>query len=212
MKNTIKNLTVKEIIENTKSQLEQSIETIKNLHELINEPIGTADYVTETDMLIYDMEQSIERLSTININKLTRTNYNYTIPLIKIKTKFGDIYIEKLFDEREEVDRIKIYDSNKNYMDYFDLEHLQNCANEMHCSLKEEYNTRIHNFINASTIHDLALLIYSYEDFEIVKGNNWTKGAECLGLDLNNMSQAAYDFFNNEYVNRIGDYYVILSD
>ena len=275
MKNTIKNLTVKEIIENVQSELNQAIETIKELQVQIGTPIGEGESITETEMLVYDMEQSIERLENVeytiicaimagvyagnieadgkglfdsigadtikhcyeylhlaeqydlpwnedneiatdcvhnDISDLMWMNYADNMPLKEIKTKWGSIYIEELFSKREEEERIKIYDSNKNYMDYFDVEHLQNCADELHYSLKEEYNTRIHNFINASTIHDLALLIYSYEDFEIVKGNNWTKGAECLGLDLNNISQAAYDFFNNDYVNRIGDYYVILSD
>ena len=211
-KNTVKNLTVKEIIENVQSELNQAIEVIKELQAQVGTPIGEAEAVTETEMLVYDMEQSIENLEYINTNKTHLTNYQYNVSLTKIKTKFGCIFIEKLFDKREEEERIKIYDSNKNYMDYFDLQHLQNCAEEMQYSLKDEYNSRIKNFVNATSIQDLALLIYSYEDFEIVKGNNWTKGAKRLGLDLTNITQAAHDFFNNDYVNRIGDYYVILSD
>ena len=43
----------------------------------------------------------------------------------EIKTKFGTIYIEEWeFDrhkpwQREEEDRIKIFDSNENYLDHF---------------------------------------------------------------------------------------------
>ena len=272
-KETVKNLSVKEIIENVQAELTQAIETIKNLHELINEPIGTAEYVTETDMLIYDMEQSIERLSSIeytiitaimagvyagniesmgkgfiddfgadsithcyeylelaeqydspwnNNNKIAADcvhndisdlmwfKYAENMELKEIKTKFGSIYIEELCSKRKEEDRIKIFDSNKNYMDYFDVEHLQNCANEMGHSLKYEYNTRIRNFIKAETIKDLTLLVYSYEDFKIV--TNWKEGAKLLEIDLSDNVKAEKEFFDNEYVNQIGDYYVILSD
>lgn len=273
MKNTVKNLSVKEIIENTKTQLEQSIETIKNLHELINEPIGTADYVTETDMLIYDMEQSIERLSSIentivcaimagvyagnieatakgflvdfgadsithcyeyldlaeqyelpwdenneiatdcvhnDICDLMWSKYANNVELTEIKTKWGSIYIEELNSKREEEERIKIYDSNKNYMDYFDVEHLQNCADEMGHSLKWEYGTRINNFMEANYIEDLAQLIYSDLHASFIT-KNWLEGAEYL--KINNISICNLsEFKENEYVNQIGDYYIILSD
>ena len=273
MKNTVKNLSVKEIIENTKAQLEQSIETIKNLHELINEPIGTADYVTETDMLIYDMEQSIERLSSIentiicaimagvyagnieaaakgflvdfgadsithcyeyldlaeqyelpwdenneiatdcvhnDICDLMWSKYADRIPYREIKTKWGSIYIEELFSKRGEEERIKIYDSNKKYMDYFDVEHLQNCADEMGHSLRYEYHTRIRNFTEANYIKDLANLIYTDLHASYIT-NNWLEGADYL--KINNISICNLtEFKENEYVNQIGDYYVILSD
>ena len=61
----MKNLTVKEIIENVQSELNQAIEVIKQLQSQVGTPIGEAEAVTETEMLVYDMEQSIERLSEI---------------------------------------------------------------------------------------------------------------------------------------------------
>lgn len=59
------NLTVKEIIENTQSELNQAIEVIKKLQAQVGTPIGEAEAVTETEMLVYDMEQSVERLSEV---------------------------------------------------------------------------------------------------------------------------------------------------
>ena len=272
MKNTIKNLTVKEIIENVQSELNQAIETIKELQAQVGTPIGEGESVTETEMLVYDMEQSIERLSNVeytiicaimagvyagnieadgkglfdgigadtikhcyeylhlaeqydlpwnedneiatdcvhnDISDLMWMNYADNMPLKEIKTKWGSIYIEELFSKREEEERIKIYDSNKKYMDYFDVEHLQNCADEMKHSLRWEYCTRIQNLIETEYIEDLAQLIYSDLHASFTT-KNWKKGAEFLKINISHCTLT--EFKENEYVNQIGDYYVILSD
>lgn len=271
MKNTVNNLTVKEIVKNVQSELSQAIETIKELQAQVGTPIGEAESVTETEMLIYDMEQSIERLTNVeytiicaimagvyagniesegkgfiddfgadsithcyeylnlaeqyelpwdehneiatdcvhnDICDLIWTKYADNVNYLNVHTKFGSIYIEELCSKREEEDRIKIFDSNKNYMDYFDIENLQLCANEMKHSLKYEYNLRIKNFLEAETINDLTSLIYSYNDFKIT--DNWKEGIEFLGLDASNCTLS--ELRTNEYVNQIGDYYIILSD
>lgn len=39
-----------------------------------------------------------------------------------IETKLGAIYIEELNSEREDVDRIKMFDSGKRYLDYISTE------------------------------------------------------------------------------------------
>ena len=272
MKNTVKNLSVKEIIENAQSELTQAIETIKELQAQVGTPIGEAESVTETEMLVYDMEQSIERLTNVeytiicaimagvyagniesegkgffndfgadsithcyeylnlaeqyelpwdehneiatdcvhnDISDLMWSNYADRIPLRRIQTNFGTIFIEELYSKRGEEERIKIFDSNEKYMDYFDVEHLQNCADEMKYSLKWEYNTRIQNFIKAEYIEDLAQLIYSTMHASFIT-KNWKEGAEFLGIDYNHCNLS--EFKNNEYVNQIGDYYIILSD
>jgi hypothetical protein len=273
-KNTIKNLTVKEIVENVQSELIQAIETIKELQAQVGTPIGEAEAVTETEMLVYDMEQSIERLGNVeytiifaimagvyagnieakgegmfdgigadtikhcyeylhlaeqydipwnedneiatdcvhnDICDLMWMKYADDIPLKEIKTKWGSIYIEELFSKREEEERIKIYDSNKKYMDYFDVEHLQDCANEMGHSLRWEYYTRINNFTEANYIEDLTQLIYTDLLHASYITKNWRDGAEYL--KINNISICNLtEFEENEYVNKVGDYYIILSD
>jgi hypothetical protein len=147
-----------------------------------------------------------------DICDLVYMKYGDNIPLKEIKTKFGSIYIEELFSKREEEERIKIYDTNKEYMDYFSIEELQNTADEMKHSLRWEYCTRISNFEKAETIEDLTQLIYCGVGVNLIT-KNWVEGAESLGLKVDkNPPRASHDFFNNEYVNRIGDYYVILSD
>jgi hypothetical protein len=76
-------------------------------------------------------------------------------------------------------------------------------------SLRWEYCTRIQNLIETEYIEDLAQLIYS--DFHasfITK--NWKEGAEFLKINISHCTLT--EFKENEYVNQIGDYYVILSD
>jgi hypothetical protein len=90
------------------------------------------------------------------------------------------------------------------------VEHLQNCANEMGHSLRWEYGTRIQNFIEADYIEDLTQLIYTDLLHASYITKNWLEGAEFLGINISHCTLT--DFKENEYVNQIGDYYVILSN
>lgn len=58
-------LTIKEIINNAIDEMQRAREAIGALHELINEPIGDGTAMTDDEILIDDMNKSIERLSTI---------------------------------------------------------------------------------------------------------------------------------------------------
>lgn len=58
-------LTIQEIINNAIYEMQRATETIKDLYEAIGEPIGTAIEVTDDELLIEDMTDSIERLQTI---------------------------------------------------------------------------------------------------------------------------------------------------
>lgn len=71
--NNIKGMTNEEIIQNAIAELQQASEKIREFKELLNDPIGTADYVTEDDMLIYDIDNSIERL--LNLIETQKTHY-----------------------------------------------------------------------------------------------------------------------------------------
>lgn len=69
-----------------------------------------------------------------------------SVNLNKIQTKYGAIYIESLNGNRDEQDRIKIFDSDRKYIDYFSIEMLEDCAREMETTLEEEYAVRVRNF------------------------------------------------------------------
>lgn len=55
-------LSLKELLENVEADLEESKRRICELKEEVGDPIGTAEYVTDDDNLIWDIENDLERL------------------------------------------------------------------------------------------------------------------------------------------------------
>ncbi|MDD5980144.1 MAG: hypothetical protein PUC23_03430 [bacterium] len=124
-----------------------------------------------------------------------------------IETKFGIIYIEELYD-REEVDRVKIFDSELKYMDYYGIEMLENNALEMNHTLEEEYQILIKCFKECFSITELVGIIMGTDNFKITV--NWLEVANCLEIDYYSEKEMILEEISgNEYVNKIGDYYII---
>lgn len=67
-------LTIKEIISNAIDEMQRARETIESLHECLNEPIGDGVAMTDDEILIDDMNNSIERLATIENTILVALN------------------------------------------------------------------------------------------------------------------------------------------
>lgn len=67
-------LTVKEIISNAIDEMQRAQETIKDLYESLGEPIGSGKSITDDELLIEDMNSSIERLATIEDTILVALN------------------------------------------------------------------------------------------------------------------------------------------
>ena len=119
-----------------------------------------------------------------------------------IETKFGTIYIEGLNSKREEEDRIKIFDSEKKYMEYFSIEFLEDyCRVENH-TLEEEYQLRIKNLKECDTIESLVGSILLDWDLITV---NWFEAADRLGIDYPIKQMVLDELKGNEYVNKIGE-------
>lgn len=123
---------------------------------------------------------------------------NNEIYLNEIKTQFGTIYIESLAYPREEEERIKIYDSDKKYIDYFSVETLQNYADELHketnetWTIEKEYTLRVNTISFECDINNLLMLII---------------GGSCKYKLLPKKPTKSDD-----YVCRIGNYYFELSE
>lgn len=126
-----------------------------------------------------------------------------------IETKFGTIYIEELNSEREEIDRIKVFDSEQKYMDYYDISVLEDCAKELNITLQEEYQIRINNLKESDTIDVLVSSILFTWDFITV---DWFEVADYLDIDYPNKQMVLDELWENEYVNKIGDYYIVVSE
>lgn len=112
----------------------------------------------------------------------------------KINNKYlGDFYIEEL-ENREEQYRVKLYDSDENYLDYLPLERCDNTDP----TFEEQYNGYIEMLESFKTVLDLLEWLVTNYGF--------------IGslAELENSEWA--DVIGTEYMNRIGDVYIAISD
>lgn len=111
----------------------------------------------------------------------------------------GKFYIEN-FDEREEQDRIKIYDSDENYLDYLPIE-------EDDTPIEEQYNNYVEMLESFKTVEEL--LNWLVCDCEFI-GNK----SEAIKYVLTewNLPDDECDPLDSEWVNRIGDTYIIITE
>lgn len=195
------NMSIKDIINNATTEMEQAIETIKGLKELLNEPIDGTRPLTETEQLCIDMEHSIERLNDF-LKDMDKKM------LKEVNTLVGTIYIED-FLFREEDERIKIYDSDKKYLDYISIDTIMDWSEKYHCScvtILEEY---IKYLEKCSTVEKLfeglgvKCIEYSVE---------WKVVADKLVEDSEHQINSVMELLDNDFVNQIGDYYIYISE
>ena len=121
------------------------------------------------------------------------------LKLINNKNINGKFYIEN-FDEREEKDRVKIYDSDENYLDYLPLE-------EDDTPIEEQYNNYVEMLESFKTIEELM-------DWLVCDCEFIGKKSEAIKYVLTewNLPDEETDPLDNEWVNRIGDTYIIVSE
>ena len=131
------------------------------------------------------------------------------ITLYQIKTQFGFIYIEPLVGTREEEDRVKIFDSDTNYIDYIPVETLLMSAAEQNITVEEEYSTRLKAFREAETIKDLMDLI-SQNWISIV--DNPFELEDKLDIKYTDEKRALHEILNNDYVNKVGQHYILMEE
>ena len=116
----------------------------------------------------------------------------------------GDFYIEEL-NNREERDRVKLFDSDSNYLDYLPLERYD----DWNPTFKEQYDEYIKVLEQFKTVPELMDWLVCDCDFigskdEII---------EFLHKELNwELPSEDYNPLDNEWVNRIGDIYVVVSE
>lgn len=123
------------------------------------------------------------------------------LKLINNKNINGKFYIEN-FDEREEKDRVKIYDSDENYLDYLPIE-------EDDTPIEEQYNNYVEMLESFKTIEEMMDWLVC--DCEFMGDKDRT--IEYLHEELNwDLPIENYNPLDNEWVNRIGDTYIVVSD
>ena len=121
----------------------------------------------------------------------------------KINNKYlGDFYIEEL-ENREEKNRIKLFDSDENYLDYLPLERYD--VDEP--TFEEQYDSYIDILEHFETVRELMDWLVCDCDFI---GNK----SEAIKYVLTewNLPDDECDPLDNEWINRIGDVYIIISE
>lgn len=81
---------------------------------------------------------------------------------ILISALHTHIFIDE-FDFPEEEDRIKVWDTDGRYVDYFPIETLLSAAEECKIPLREEYETRCTAIAHSSDIRELISIISTDE-------------------------------------------------
>lgn len=126
------------------------------------------------------------------------------LKLINNKNINGNFFIEN-FDKREEQDRVKIYDSNKNYLDYLPLDQID----VDDTPIEEQYNNYVEMLESFKTIEEM--LDWLVCDCEFI--GNKDRTIEYLHEELNwDLPSKDYNPLDNEWVNRIGDTYIVVSE
>lgn len=114
----------------------------------------------------------------------------------------GDFYIETL-ENREEQDRVKIFDSDGKYLDYLPIERYD----DTDPTEEEQYNGCVEVLENFKNIPDLMDWLVCDCDFIGNKSN-----VIRYVLTKWNLPDEECDPLDNEWVNRIGDIYIIISE
>ena len=131
----------------------------------------------------------------------------------KINTKFGPLYIDELTDDRHtgrDESKIKLYDSYEQYMDYFETETFYEIAEVNGNTPEKELDNYIKCLESYDTIDSLVENTAT-SGYEFIT-QDWREVAAYLGLALKDEAKAFQDVVNNEWVNQIGDYYIVISE
>jgi hypothetical protein len=116
----------------------------------------------------------------------------------------GNFYIEEL-ENREEQDRVKLYDSDEKYLDYLPIER----HDDSDPTEEEQYNGYIEMLESFKNVLDLMDWLVCDCDFIGNKDQTIKYLHEELNWDL---PSGEYNPLDNEWVNRIGDIYIVISE
>ena len=116
---------------------------------------------------------------------------------VRVDTKVGTFYADK-FDES--FDKIRLYDSQCNYLDYWEPETIVDFANDEDCKPVEWWSKALKTLESVDNINWLLTYL----------------GVECSFITKDKQELCDFmcdeDAENNDMVNKIGDYYIVVRD
>lgn len=111
------------------------------------------------------------------------------------------IYMED-YDDREEEERIKLYDTDQRYLDYFSVERLKDAAKSLRLHVEDILDAYIIKMSEKENVQ--ALLDWIGVRWEAIY-ENAEKASSGERLSKGELS-------TNEFVNRIGAYYIAIKE
>lgn len=127
--------------------------------------------------------------------------------MLKVNTKFGDIFI----DEAPATDgKVRIYDSERRYMSYTEAETIEGFAEANKTSFLEEVQSLASAFKACESIDDLINnIIFKWD----LISADWKSVADHLNkVACETVYKTPESLLTNEYVNKVGDYYIVVSE
>ena len=130
----------------------------------------------------------------------------------EINTQFGKIYIDTLVNVSDE--KVRIYDSRREYLGYMEVESLYDKAFEENITPEEVLETIIQDAEHCSTIEELADLLI-YDEYELITSSQAMVAKHLFGYDeipAKCERKVLRSVLQNEFVNMIGDYYIVIKE
>ena len=112
-----------------------------------------------------------------------------------INTKFGPLYVENFLD-RSEPDRVKIYDSNKRYLEYVFSENFDH----------EQFAEKLKTFT------DIREMLYYIGVSFVFVTIDWKDVWWYLRKPCQLEDETRESIEENEFVNKIGNTYIVISE
>lgn len=135
--------------------------------------------------------------------------------MIEINTKFGKIFIEDInfCDPSENLDyddKVRLFDSENRYLNYIENETLLDWAETENISLAEAVERHIKEIESCETIEDLLGKVI--EGDYAFYSKDWEEVAHFMQPLCIDEYLTPESLLGNEWVNKIGDYYIVVEE
>jgi hypothetical protein len=130
----------------------------------------------------------------------------FPVKTIDVETRFGKISIEwPDIDKGNDDTKIRVLDSNGEYMDYFEIESFEIRATERGTTLDQEIESYADELRSAKHIDEFCDVIYNTWD-EAVHISDWYLFVPVLKVT------SQEEVMKNEFVNQVGDYLILVPE
>ena len=129
--------------------------------------------------------------------------------LTRIETNFGAVYMDTLMSAQD--NKLRIYDSRKEYLGYVETESLYDTAYESRTPVERLYDTYVQEVQSCKTVEDLVEMLIP-DEHELITTSPINVAKHLFGIPLKDERKAMHDIMHNEWVNIIGDHFIVIKE